>query len=940
MQVYSYDEAFQASLEYFNGNELSAKVFVDKYALRNLNEEILERTPRDMHVRIATELARIEKNKFKKPLSFEVIFSYLDKFKKIIPQGSILYGLGNPYQYVTLSNCYVLESPLDSYGGIHLTDEQITQISKRRGGCGIDISHIRPNGMITKNSSRTSTGIVPFMERFSNSIREVGQNGRRGAQMQTISVHHPQVLDFARIKLDPLKVTGANISIRLTDEFLKAVEKNEDYEQRFPVDSKNPRFSRKVKAKEVWNEIIKCAHARAEPGLLFWDNILKESPADCYIDYGFETISTNPCCISKECNVYVDTKDGPKEIKQITNDDLIWLNDIRKWAKTSGYFSAGKAIVYRVAYNDGWNYEEIDITQNHKLAKVYKDSFELVELIELAVGDKLKDKFGGEVTITDIKSIGIKEVGCIEVDKYHYFSANRIISGNSELPLSILDSCRLLVLNLFAYLINPFQDNAHFDFHQFNYDAQIAQRLMDDIVDAELECIDRILEKLNIDPENAYVKEREIRLWNKIRDACFNGRRTGLGITGLGDTLAALGIKYGSDKSIELTERIYRELKLGSYRSSVDIAKELGPFPIWKWHLESENPFLLRIKEEDKHLYEDMAKYGRRNIANLTTAPTGTISIEAAILNEHNISSGIEPVFMLNYKRRKKINPTDKNARTDFVDKSGDSWQEFDVYHPALKEWMRITGETDIKKSPWYGCCAEDLDWKQRVKLQAAAQRHVDHAISSTINLPENVPQEKVAEIYETAWKSGCKGITVYRKNCRSGVLVEKDVVVINDRPKELPCEVHHTVVKGTPYFVLVGLLNEKPYEVFAGRNGFLAKKHKTGTIIKKKGYFKAVFDEDAELSPITSTSNEYEEAITRLTSTALRSNTNLEFIVSQLEKVQGDMHSFAKGIARALKKYIPEGTVSDEHCRECGGQLIRTEGCLKCLGCGTSKCQ
>jgi ribonucleoside-diphosphate reductase alpha chain len=806
---YSYEQSFEESLQYFGQDNLAAKTFVDKYALRDHEQNLLELTPKDMHVRIASEFARVEKKKFKNPMNFEAIFSYLDRFTKIVPQGSPMSAIGNPYQYMTLSNCYVVESPLDAYNGIHRTDEQLTQISKRRGGVGLDISNLRPEGSLTQNAARTSTGIVPFMERYSNSIREVGQSGRRGALMITLSVHHPEVLNFAKVKRDSTKVTGANISIRLSDEFLDAVKKDKDYEQRWPVDASKPVMSRMVKARDVWMQIIENAHFRAEPGLLFWDTILRESPADCYADEGFRTVSTNPC---------------------------------------------------------------------------------------------------------------------------------------AELPLSILDSCRLLLINLFTYVKNPFTRDSFFDFDEFYKDSQILQRFMDDMIDLELESIDRIIKKIKNDPEPPELKRTELEMWQKVRKSCENGRRTGSGITALGDTIAALGLKYGSNKSIKITEKIYRTLKLGCYRSSVDMAKELGPFPVWDHKKEKKNTFLNRIKEEDYNLYRDMKKYGRRNISLLTTAPAGSVSIET------QTTSGIEPLFMMSYTRRKKINPNDKKARVDFIDQTGDCWQEFEVYHPKLKLWMDITGEEDIKKSPYFGCCAEDLDWKQRVKLQAAAGRHIDHSISSTVNLPEDVSVEKVAEIYESAWKMGCKGVTVYRKNCRTGVLVDKksqeeekiEKTKAPKRPKVLPCDVHHTSVKGEEYLVLVGLLNNEPYEVFAGLNGHVKKSAKVGEIIKlKRGHYKAMLEHDVEIPSIADYSNDEEEALTRMTSTAIRHGADISFIAHQLEKVDGPMNSLARAMSRSLKKYIANGTkVHGEMCQSCtSDNLARQEGCITCLSCGWSKC-
>lgn len=810
---FSYKDAMTASLSYFGEEELPAKIVVDKYLLRNNEEELVEQSPTDIHLRIASELARVEATKFKHPLSKQQIFEYLDGFRRIIPQGSPIAGIGNPYQYVTISNCYVVPPMLDSYGGIHRTDEHLSQISKRRGGVGFDISQIRPAGTSTKNSSRTSTGIVPFMERASNSIREVGQSGRRGALMITISVHHPEVLDFATVKRDLKRVTGANISIRLTDEFLNAVAENRDYEQRWPVEDSEPKFRKMVNAREVWTKIIENAHAVAEPGLLFWDTIIRESPADCYSSLGFRTISTNPC---------------------------------------------------------------------------------------------------------------------------------------SELPLSILDSCRLLVINLFHYVNEPFTPGASFDFGRFDADAQIAQRLMDDIVDLEAEAISKIISKIKSDPEPDSVKAVELEMWQTVWKNCFNGRRTGTGITALGDTLAALGFKYGSNDSIKMTESIYRQLKLSCYRSSVEIAKEVGPFPIWNPDLEKDNPFLSRIKEEDHALYLDMLKFGRRNIALLTTAPVGTISNLAAIDLENNIfgtTSGIEPAFMLEYTRKKKHTHDDKNARVDSIDEMGDKWQHFTVYHPAVRKWMQVTGETDITKSPWWNCCAEDIDWQQRVKLQAAANRHVDHAISSTVNLPEDVTVEKVAEIYEAAWKAGCKGITVYRNNCRSGVLVKKEVDKTDHikRPRELPCDIYHVAVKGERHYVFVGLLNGEPYEVMASKEDehfHVPRSWEKGIMRRvKRGFYQLVVD-DKTVDNANQCGGD-EEALTRMTSTALRHGVEIGFVVQQLEKSRGEIQSFGKSVARALKHYIKDGTkISGESCSACGSEnLIRQEGCSKCLECGSSKC-
>jgi ribonucleotide reductase alpha subunit len=1185
----SYDKALEQSIEYFGGNELAAKVFVDKYALRDSDKKLHEETPNDMFIRIAKELARIERKKFKKPLSFDDIYSYLDHFRHIIPQGSLLYGIGNSYQYVTLSNCYVLGSPYDSYGGIHHTDEHLTQISKRRGGCGLDVSTLRPENSITLNSSRTSSGPISFMGRYSYSIREVGQDGRRGALMIMMNVHHPNIGEFITCKHDLESITGANISVKLTDEFLKAVKAGEVYTQRFPIDDPDSKYTVEIDARKVWRAIIKNAWEHAEPGIVFWDNILRESLADCYKDEGFETICTNPCCFAKSQDVYVVTKGGLKEIKSVTNTDKVWIDELQQWVATDGYFDAGTSRVYNVEFSNG---DSLRITSNHKLMKYIQKrngySAELYELKDLSIGDKilcntndigveafgnegthdegmilgwlasdgclsyskdndkypavildfwekdyeaadniqkiferlnynntlfshshnkvkrlrstkfaeyftnqyqtniwqfrskkhrielldrmsfefisgfLRTYFSGDGTVTcnhktkhyaiqcasinlellkqiqkllmllgiksgislmrkagvqdfgeggiyetkdcyrltitgndNIKSfnfyigfiVGYKQdklnqicnidfaknskcskytnivniteladkedVGCISVPTHHKFAANTIVSGNSELPLCAYDSCRLMLMNLFSYVIDPFTKEAEFDFWCFYNHVKTAQRLMDDVVDLELEAIHRIIKKIQDDPEPEEIKLVESNMWANIRDKCIRGRRTGLGTTGLADVFAALGLSYGSKRSINLTNNIFKVLKFGSYQSSVDMAEEIGPFPIWNWKKEKDNPFLLRIKNEACNigthevdgydLYHSIEEFGRRNIANLTNSPAGTVSLET------QTSQAIEPVYELITHRRKKINPNDEGARIDFVDASGDRWMEFDVLHPNLKKWMEVTGKDDIKLSPWWGCCAKDIEANQRIQIQAAAQQHIDHSISSTINLPKNVNQKTVGEIYEKAWSAGLKGITVYREGCRDGVILsgtKKKNIELAERPRELRCDVHHTQIDGKRYFVLVGLWEDgRPYEVFAGKNGFMSNKVKSGKIIRqRKGYYKALFNEtDIELSPITASSSEMEGAITRLTSTSLRHGADMHVVVQQLEKVgeEGAMHCFARGVARTLKKYIKDGTIEKgEVCPECNVENpVRQSGCIMCSSCGWSKC-
>lgn len=822
-QVYTYEEAYGESLKYFNNVDLPAKIFVDKYALRDNDGNLLEKTPTDMHRRLSKEFARIESKKFNKPYTEDEIFGWFDKFKCIIPQGSPLSGIGNDRQYVSLSNCTVAEAPLDSYSSILDTDQQLVNLSKRRCGVGISLDNLRPTDSPTKNSARTSTGVKTWMERYSNSTREVGQNSRRGALMLTLNVHHPDIERFITAKNDNTSVTGANISTKLTDEFMFAVNKDEDYEQRFPVNTDCPTISKMVSAKKIWDMIIHNAWERAEPGILMWDNILKESPADCYALLGFETICTNPC---------------------------------------------------------------------------------------------------------------------------------------SEIPLSALDSCRLMALNLFCCVKNPFKKNASFDWKLLSKFAGRLQRLMDDLVDLELECIDRIINKIKADPEPEDAKRSELELWMKLRRNCQNGRRTGSGITALGDTMAALGIKYGSDESIEFTQEVYKHLKLGAYQSSVDMAEEIGAFPIWDAKLEKTNPFLLRIKDEDPALYNKMQKVGRRNIALLTTAPTGTISQLACMTVDSKeyfgTTSGVEPNYTWKpYKRRKKGNPGDTNFRADFVDQSGDSWMEFRVYPAGVSAWMAVNDIEDLidatdDNCPYLGASAEEINWEKRVELQAVAQKHIDHAISSTINLPSDVKEEEVARIYMKAWELGLKGVTIYRDGCRTGVLVKYEPKVAKipktdcpKRPKKMPCEIHHTTIKGQSYLVVVGLLDGEPYEVFASENGTIDKKFKEGYVTKqKRGHYQLISGDHVVVNSLTVNYNEYEEAMTRMVSTSLRHGANISFVVHQLEKSHGDIQSFNKAIARILKKYIPDGTkVSGESCEQCGADLQRKEGCVSCPSCGWSKC-
>lgn len=836
MQGYTYSQVLEAATEYFQGDEFAAKVFVDKYALQTLSGEFLELTPADMHRRLAKEFARIEA-KYPNPLSEDEIFALIDRFQFIVPQGSPMSAIGNPYQLQSLSNCFVIQGvhsdKLDSYGGILLADQELAQIMKRRGGCGLDISGIRPKNVFTNNAARTTDGIAVFMERFSNTCREVAQNGRRGAEMQTISVNHPEIETFINIKRDLKKVTGANISIKLNDEFMKAVKSGEQYTLRWPVD-KSPaeaKVTKVVNAKDIWDQIIDSAWSSAEPGLLFWDNVLKNTPSDIYAKFGFTSISTNPC---------------------------------------------------------------------------------------------------------------------------------------GEIILCAYDACRLLVLNLTGYVKNPFTAKASFDFKKFHEHAIIAQRLMDDIIDLELECIDKILAKIEADPEPLEAKRVEINLWTKIRDMNTKGRRTGLGITALGDTLAMLGIKYGSKESITMTKKIYRGLAVGSHTSSVTMAKERGAFPIFDYKLEKDHQYLNEIFDdcapEVKRMWK---KFGRRNIANTTTAPAGSVSALT------QTTSGIEPVFMLSYVRRKKHNPSDKNARIDFTDAMGDNWQEFTVYHHGVKKWMDITGETDITKSPYFGATSAEIDWVASVDIQAVAQRSIDHSISKTCNLPESVTKDVVSQVYMRAWESGCKGFTVYRDKCRDGVLINKseskktdnkdgrpqdiDIVMAPKRPTELPCEIKKVRISGEAWTIFVGLFNGKPYEVFGGLSKYvdIPNKYKTGRIVKNGKVdgvttYNLIVGEGDDQMLIKDIANVFENAnfgaFTRTISLALRHGTPVQYVAEQLLKDKhSEITSFSKVVARVLKQYIQDGTKSslEKKCPECGseGPFIYEDKCVKCASCGWSKC-
>jgi ribonucleoside-diphosphate reductase alpha chain len=831
---FTYDEVCAASLEYFEGDQLAAEVFAGKYALRDTDGGILELTPEKMHRRLAREFARVEA-KYPSPMSEEEIYGLLSDWS-VVAQGSPMSGVGNPYQMQSLSNCFVVESPHDSYGGILKVDQEQAQIMKRRGGVGFDISTIRPKGLSTSNAARTTDGIGIFMERFSNTCREVAQNGRRGALMMTLSVHHPEVRTFINIKRDLKQVTGANISLRLSDEFMKAVKAGDKVQLRFPVDRDEPALIEEwVDARSLWHELVDAAWTSAEPGLLFWDTVTRRSPADAYARFGYGSTSTNPC---------------------------------------------------------------------------------------------------GEIT------------------------------------LSPYDSCRLLLNNLYRFVIDPFTPEARFDFERYDRVAQCAQRLMDDLVDLELEAVERIIDKIKADPEPTDVKRPELELWKKIRNAATNGRRTGLGITALGDALAALGIKYGSDDAVEMTEQIYRAHALASYRSSVQMAKERGSFPVYDHVLEADHEFIRQIMDQDAQLDEDYRKYGRRNIANTTTAPAGSVSILT------QTTSGCENAFLLMYDRWKKMLEDDA-SEPDRIDDSGDRWKKYRVYHHGFKTWMDVTGKTedDIEESPYWGATSADIDWVKKIDMQAAAQRWICHSISNTTNIPKDMPLETAKEIYMRGWESGCKGVTIYREGSRDGVMTavgetKQDTpqgISENHapkRPKQLPCDIHRASVKGEKYVVLVGKLEDHPYEIFCGLSDHIEIPRKSDKgMLLKNGKVNGVatynlsipIGDDDELllkNVVEIFDNPVYGAFTRSLSLALRHGVPVQYIVEQLRKDKNsDMTSFNRVVARILSKaYIEDGTSAVSFEKMCPGDradgtpcgstnLAYQGGCVTCMECGNSKC-
>ncbi len=849
LNTYSYDEAFEASLEYFAGDELAARVWVNKYAMKDSFGKIYEKSPEEMHHRIANEIARIEK-KYENPLSEQQIFDLLDHFRYIVPAGSPMTGIGNNYQVASLSNCFVigLEGDADSYGAIMRIDEEQVQLMKRRGGVGHDLSHIRPKGSPVNNSALTSTGLVPFMERYSNSTREVAQDGRRGALMLSVSIKHPDSEAFIDAKMTEGKVTGANVSVKIDDAFMQAAIDNQPYVQQFPIDSDSPEVKKEISAKTLWEKIVHNAWKSAEPGVLFWDTIERESIPDCYADLGFRTVSTNPC---------------------------------------------------------------------------------------------------------------------------------------GEIPLCPYDSCRLLSINLFSYVEKPFTRKAFFDYDKFAKHVAVAQRIMDDIVDLELEKIEMIMSKINHDPQSSEVKGAEHHLWEKIKRKSSMGRRTGVGITAEGDMIAAMGLRYGTQEATDLSVKVHKTLALAAYRSSVQMAKERGAFEIFDARREEKNPFILRLKDADATLYNDMVKYGRRNIACLTIAPTGTTSLMT------QTTSGIEPVFMPVYKRRRKVNPNDTDVHVDFVDEVGDSFEEYIVYHKKFMDWMNVNGfdtrkrytqdEIDaiVAKSPYYKATANDVDWLMKVKMQGEIQKWVDHSISVTVNLPNDVDEALVNRLYVEAWRSGCKGCTIYRDGSRSGVMISvskkdkkkeekkeellapcKQPEVTEVRPKELACDVVRFQNNKEKWVAFVGLLNGYPYEIFTGlqddEEGIVLPKTVTkGKIIKnvgvdgrsrydfqfenKRGYKTTVEGLSEKFNP------EYWN-YAKLISGVLRYRMPIDHVIKLVGSLQlksESINTWKIGVERALKKYIVDGTeAAGVECPSCGQEtLVYQEGCLICKNCGASRC-
>lgn len=1201
--TWTYAEAMAVTLDYFKGDELAATVWLSKYALKDSNGAIYELAPDEMHRRLAREFYRIE-SKYPNPISEDEIFGMLDKFERIVPQGSPMSGIGNNLQVTSLSNCFVIDhKDGDSYGAIFKVDEESVQLMKRRGGVGNDLSYIRPAGIAVNNAAITSTGIFPFMERYSNSTREVAMDGRRGARMLTISIKHPESDVFIDAKLDLTKVTGANISVKVDDEFMRAVVNDTTYVQQWPVDSSNPVVRKEIKARTLWDKLIKNNHASGEPGILFWDKMISQSLPDCYKDLGFNTISTNPCV---SANTWVMTNTGPSKVKDLIGVSFASVCDgVESVSTYEGFFCTGDKDLFKVTTKKGF---VIRATTDHPFRKISKISrhnikSDMIKLQDLKIGDSIRlnnnrefsnwsgkgnndvgwllgsllgdgcigrdtkleywgdnkfDMYNKAVTIiknnikhrsdlgsakneavnvvlydrvsltsTELsklaieygvnndktlideliestssdfycgflsgwfdadgtvlnnikKGVGVRlastiynnleiaqrmlarlgiistiykdrkpagfydlpdgnggymnvecaafhelsiskdnliefknkigfkddnkkakldsilseytrglyrerfvdEIVSIEHDGNelvydctvypdHQFDANGFIVSNcGEIALCDADSCRLLIVNLFGHVNNKFEKTASFDWDKFKHSVYVAQKLMDDLVDLELEKIDQIIAKIESDKESDYIKRTELELWERIKTKCIQGRRTGLGITGEGDMIAALGMKYGTEEATKFSEEVHKIMCLTAYRSSVDMARDRGKFEIYDYKREESNPYMQRIAEADPELYQDMIKYGRRNIALLTCAPTGSVSILT------QTTSGIEPAFLVAYTRRRKINPNDKSTRVDFVDGVGDSWEEYNVFHHGFKQWLitsgydfktveKMTGDSLlslIEKSPYYNAMANDIDWIESVKLQGAVQKWICHSISKTCNLPADVTESVVNDVYIKAWEEGCKGFTVYRDGCRSGVLVSTDEKKEEKKPKDnhaprrpkyLECDIHRFMNRGEQWIGFVGLYDGRPYEVFTGKAEHIKihNKIETGKVRKTKTDEGSKYDLiylDGKEEVIVEWLNKSFDPITwntaKMISGILRHGMPLPYVVDLINSLNLDdeiITTWKNGVARMIKKYIEDGTdATDKKCKDCESEaVIYQEGCLICKNCGSSKC-
>jgi len=971
---YTRNEVFNSTLKYFNNDELAANVWINKYCLKDSDGNLFEKNPTDMHHRLAKEFARIE-SKYENPLSENQIFELLDKFKHIIPAGSPMAGIGNDSQITSIANCFVVGNQDDSYGGIFQLDQEQAQLMKRRGGVGMDISHIRPKGSKVNNSALISTGIVPFMERFSNTTREVAQDGRRGALMLTISVHHPDIEDFLNAKLELDKVTGANISVRVTDEFMNAVKTNTEYEQRFPVDSNTPIKTNNVKAKKIWDILINNNWKSAEPGVLFWDTIIDNSTPDNYAE--FKTTSTNPCFAPETLvSVKQQYKTFELPIKELTErfktgeqfEILSFKNDIGNYKYEykpllAAMLTKKDAALININTTVGTT---LQVTPDHEIFIMVNKS-KRNKIIKV----QAKDLKEGNILITDCDDVRVdtiryelkkKDVYDITVDDNHNLFANGLLSANcGEINLSNNDSCRLLAINLYNYVDNQFKDDAKFNFDKFKTDVGIAQRLMDDITDLEIEKIDKILEKIQTDIETEETKTTEINLWNKIKTSATNGRRTGLGTVGLGDTIAALNVRFATDEANEIIEKIFKTKAIAEYTESVLLAKERGTFPVYDVNLEKNDKFMNFLFSLDSNLKELHTKYGRRNISISTNAPTGS----QALMTQ--TSSGIEPAFMITYKRRKKINPNEQYIAPDFTDKNGDSWTEHNVFHHKFIEYCKIKFNIDlddinklsdnkikelIEQSPYYKATASDLDYIKSVEMQGIIQKYISHSISKTSNLPASVSVKDVSDLYMKAWEVGCKGFTIYRDGSRDGVLISNETESKQEhhsnltiRPKELNCDIHHLQVAGDKYYVIVGLQNDKPTEIFVLSKKYISipQLRKEGKLIKiKSGVYNLKYNGTIIEDIAQHFEAPLEDDVTRLLSLLLKSNIPMVKTIEQIDKAQTIPSSFSKAISRAFKKFYindDDYDLKGEKCPECGGMIQITDGCKSCPDCGWSKC-